>query len=81
MTLTLTLDDLENRIVRFVSSTSLQITLVHMAPLSLIVNGRTDGQTYFHQRQQVIFAKSNDVLKNEQENIIDAWRRTKNEDK
>ena len=42
MTLTLTLDDLESHIIRFVSSTSIHITIVHMAPLSLIVNRRTD---------------------------------------
>ena len=34
-----------------------------MAPLSLIVNGRTDERTPFHQCQQVIFAKSKDDLK------------------
>ena len=42
VTLTLTLDDLESHIVRFVSSTSIHITIDHMAPLSLIVDGRTD---------------------------------------
>ena len=39
---TLTLDDLENHIVRFVSST---LFIVHMAPLSSIVNGRTVRRT------------------------------------
>ena len=56
-TLTLTLEDLEIHIVRFVPSTSLRITIVPMAPLSLIVIGRAGGQTFFHQCQQVIFAK------------------------
>ena len=61
-TSTLTLDDLESHIVRFVSSTSIHITIVHMVLLSSIVNGRMDGQTSFHQCQQVIFAKSKDDL-------------------
>ena len=51
VTLTLTLDDLESHIVRSVSSTSIHITIVHMAPLRLIVNGRAGGQTFFHQCQ------------------------------
>ena len=42
---TLILDDLESHIVRLVSLTSIHITIVIMAPLSLIVNGRTDGRT------------------------------------
>ena len=48
VTLTLTLDVLENlrmSLVRFVSSTSVHITIVHMNPLSLIVTGRRDGRT------------------------------------
>ena len=45
VTLTLTLDDLESHIVGFLSSTSIHISMVHMAPLSLIVNGQTDGRT------------------------------------
>ena len=43
--LTLTLDDLEYYIVRFVSSTSIHSTIEHVAPLSFIVNGRTDIST------------------------------------
>ena len=62
VTLTLTLDHLENHIVRFVSSTSIHIIIVHMAPFSLIVNGGTGGQTFFHKCEQVIFAKSTDDL-------------------
>ena len=38
----LILDDLEIYIVRFVSSTTIHITVVHKAQLSLVVNGRTD---------------------------------------
>ena len=45
VTLTLTLDDLEYYIVRFVSSTSIHSTIEHVAPLSFIVNGRTYGRT------------------------------------
>ena len=44
MPLTLTLDALQSHIVRFVSSTSIHISIGYMAQLSLIVtNGRTDG--------------------------------------
>ena len=43
VTLTMTLDDLEIYIVRFISSTSIDSTIEHVAPLSFIVNGRTDG--------------------------------------
>ena len=39
--LTLTLDDLEYYIVRFVPSISIHSTTEHVAPLSFIVNGRT----------------------------------------
>ena len=45
VTLTLTLDAFESHIVRFASSTSIHFTIVHMAPLSLTVNGRTDRRT------------------------------------
>ena len=45
MPLTLTLDDLRSHIVRFVSSTSIHITIGYMAPLSLIV---TDGRMDRH---------------------------------
>ena len=62
VTLTLTSDDFESHIVRFVSSTSIHIIIVHMAPFSLIVNGGTGGQTFFHKCEQVIFAKSTDDL-------------------
>ena len=49
MLLTLTLDDLQGHIVRFVSSTSIHITIRYMAPLSLIVtNGRTAGRMDGH---------------------------------
>ena len=41
VTLTLTFDDLETYIVRFVSSTSIHSIIEHVAPLSFIVNGRT----------------------------------------
>ena len=43
---TLTFDDLEIYIVRFVSLTSIHSTIDHVALLSFIVNGRTDGRTY-----------------------------------
>ena len=47
--MTLTLDDLQSHIVRFVSSTSTHITIGYMAPLRLIVtNGRTDGRMDRH---------------------------------
>ena len=46
VTLTLTFDDLETDIVRFVSSTSIHSTIDHVAQLSFIVNGRTDARTY-----------------------------------
>ena len=42
---TLTLDDLEYYIVRFVSSTSIHIAIVHMTSLSLIMNGPTEGHS------------------------------------
>ena len=42
---TLTLDDLESHIGRFVSSTSIHTYIVYMGPLSLIVDGRTYGRT------------------------------------
>ena len=46
VTLTLTSDDLESYIVRFVSSTSIQRYMVHMAPLQMSwTDGRTDGRT------------------------------------
>ena len=48
VTLTLNLEALESHIVRFVSLTSIHITIVHMALLSLIVNGRTDGRADRH---------------------------------
>ena len=43
--LTLTLDDLEYYIVRFVSSTSIHSTTDHVAPVSFVMNGRTDIST------------------------------------
>ena len=46
--LTLTLDDFEYYIVRFVSSTSIHSTIEHVAPLSFIVKGRTDVRTDGH---------------------------------
>ena len=51
VTLTLTSDDLESYIVRFVSSTSIQRYMVHMAPLQMSwtdgrTYGPTDGQTF-----------------------------------
>ena len=56
--LTLTLDDLHSHIVRFVSSTSIHITIGYMAPLSLIVtNGRTDDKTFFTHVNRSSFAK------------------------
>ena len=62
MPLTLTLDDLHSHIVRFVSSTSIHITIGYMAPLSLIVtngrtDGRTDGQAFFAHVNRSSFAK------------------------
>ena len=39
----MTLNDLESHVVRSVSSTSIHTTIVHMASLSLIMNGRTEG--------------------------------------
>ena len=49
MPLTLTLDNLQNHIVQFVSSTSIHITIGYMALLSMIVtNGRTDGRVDRH---------------------------------
>ena len=46
---TLTSDDLESYIVLFVSSTSIQRYMVHMAPLQMSwTDGRTDGQTFPH---------------------------------
>ena len=44
--LTLTFDDLQTDIVRFVSSTSIHSTIEHVAPLSFIVNGGTYIRTY-----------------------------------
>ena len=46
VTLTLTFDDLEAYIVRFVSSTSIHSTTDHVTPLSFTVNGRTYTRTY-----------------------------------
>ena len=44
MPLILNLDDVQGHIVRFVSLTSIHITIGYTAPLSLIVTiGRTDG--------------------------------------
>ena len=43
---TLTLDDIEYYIVRFVSSTSIHSTIEPVAPFSFIVNGRTYLHTY-----------------------------------
>ena len=58
MPLTLTLDDLQSHIVRFVSSTSIHITIGYMAPLSLIATiGRTEGQTFFTHVIRSSFAK------------------------
>ena len=62
MPLTLTLDGLRSHIVRFVSSTSIHITIGYKAPLSLIVtngrpDGRTDGQTFFTHVNRSSFAK------------------------
>ena len=44
VTLTLTLDHLENHIVRFVSSTSIHITIIRMAFIEFDYE-RTDGRT------------------------------------
>ena len=62
MPLTLIFDDLRSHIVRFVSLTSIHITIGYMAPLSLIVtNGRTDGgtdgQIFFTHVNRSSFAK------------------------
>ena len=50
VTLTLTLDDLETYIIRFVSLSPIHTYIVYMGALSLIVDGRTygrtDGRTY-----------------------------------
>ena len=51
VTLTLTLDDLESHISRFVSSTSIHTYIVYMGALSLIVDVRTDGRTDGHQER------------------------------
>ena len=45
VTLTLTLDDLESGITRFVSLSPIHTYIVCMGPLSLIVDGRTDVRT------------------------------------
>ena len=49
VTLTLTSDDLESGITRFVSLSPIHTYIVYMGPLSLIVDGRTyvrtDGRT------------------------------------
>ena len=45
VTLTLTSDDLETYISRFVSLSPIRTYIVYMGPLSLIVDGRTDGRT------------------------------------
>ena len=42
VTLTLTLDDLESGITRFVSLSPIHTYIVYMGALSLIVDGRTD---------------------------------------
>ena len=47
VTLTLTLDDLESYIVRFVSTTSILSIIEHVAPSIFIVNGRTEISTSF----------------------------------
>ena len=48
--MTLTLNDLETYIIRFVSLSSIHTYIVYMGALSLIVDvrtyGRTDGQTF-----------------------------------
>ena len=49
VTLTLTLDVLESHMARFFSSTFIHITVDHMTALSLIVNGRTDGNSRNYQ--------------------------------
>ena len=46
VTLTLTSDDLESGITRFVSLSPIHTYIVYMGPLSLIVDGRTDVRTY-----------------------------------
>ena len=49
MPLILNLDDVQGHIVRFVSLTSIHITIGYTAPLSLIVTiGRTDGRMDRH---------------------------------
>ena len=48
VTLTLTSDDLENYIVDIGLSTSTNTSYWLVATLSLIVDGRTDGRTFFH---------------------------------
>ena len=45
VTLTLTSDDLETYISRFVSLSPIHTYIVYMGPLSLIVDGRTDVRT------------------------------------
>ena len=45
VTLTLTFDDLESGITRFVSLSPIHTYIVYMGPLSLIVDGRTYGRT------------------------------------
>ena len=59
LTMTLTLDDPEYYIVRFVSSTSIHCTIEHVASLSYIVNGRTDVRSYVHVRTGAVhFSRS-----------------------
>ena len=48
VTLTLTLDDLDTYINRFVSSSPIHTYIVYMGALSLIVDLRTDGRTDGH---------------------------------
>ena len=43
--LTLTLDDLETYVIRFVSLSPIHTYIVYMGPLSLVVDVRTDGRT------------------------------------
>ena len=45
VTLTLTSDDLETYINRFVSLSPIHTYIVYMGPLSLVVDGRTYGRT------------------------------------
>ena len=53
VTLTLTLDDLETYIIRFVSLSPIHTYIVYMGALSLIVDTRTDGRTDIDQLYEV----------------------------